>query len=121
MGVRNLGVWTSLVTFGHVWLVISRHAIEVFQYSFQLSIANEYVYKSAKLQAATMKNAPSRKGQTCPIVPISAYPGPENRLSPPELRYRRYVFFRVSDHFKSFGTYLSTLIFLEICMTNGGT
>ena len=40
MGVRNFGVWTSVITFGHVWLAISRHAIEIFQYSFQLSIAN---------------------------------------------------------------------------------
>jgi len=77
MGVRNFGVWTSVITFGHVWLAISRHAIEMFQYSFQLSIANGKIYICAKFQEATMKNAPSRKGQTCPIVPISAYPKPE--------------------------------------------
>jgi len=41
MGVRNFGVWTSVITFGHVWLAISRQAIEIFQYGFQLSIANE--------------------------------------------------------------------------------
>jgi len=77
MGVRNFGVWTSVITFGHVWLAISRQAIEIFQYSFRLSIANGQIYRIAILQGATMKSAPSRKGQTCAIVPISAYPGPE--------------------------------------------
>ena len=40
MGVRNFGVWTSVITFGHVWFAISQQAIEIFQYGFQLSIAN---------------------------------------------------------------------------------
>jgi len=39
---------------------------------FLQSIDNSDLYKFAKLQGSAVKNAPSRKGQTCPVVPISA-------------------------------------------------